>query len=185
MIDELLGNSFAAQVLHEQIATKTTEQWMLWLQNNRNQSRRVPYRIPFVRLAGGVFYHREEIANFAEWEKARSLGSIKLTGRAAEVLHAYGVGTTSGSATGRKLLVQGITTQVDQVTGAPYIQFITDDPLMVYRLEADEARAVTKNLNDAIRRCEKVRAGGSNEDNPSVETSLSRHRARETKPKVK
>jgi hypothetical protein len=43
--DELLSNSVAAQVLNELLPEKTIEQQMQWLQNNRNQSRQVPYRI--------------------------------------------------------------------------------------------------------------------------------------------
>ena len=53
---ELLSNSVSAALLSELLTGKTEEQWMLWLNNNRNQSRRVPYRLPFERMAGGVFY---------------------------------------------------------------------------------------------------------------------------------
>ncbi len=157
MTDELLGNSAAAQFLHEQIADRTPEQWALWLQNNRNQARRVSYRIPFERMAGGVFYLREELANFVEWEKSRQLGTIKLTGRAAEVIRAFGIGTTGGSTTGRKLNVTGITPQINEATGNPFVQVVTDDPLMVYRLELDEARQITADLLEAIAVCERAK----------------------------
>lgn len=154
MTDELLSNSFAAQVLCELLPEKNAEQWALWLQNNRNQSRRVSYRIPFERMAGGVFYHREELAKFAEWEKSRQLGSIKLTGRAAEVVRAFGIGTASGSTTGRKLSVTGINQQTDVATGKHFIQLVTDDPLMVYRLEVDQAKQIGLELLEVVGVCE-------------------------------
>lgn len=146
-IDELLNNGVSADVLTELLPDRTSTQWGLWLQNNRNQSRRVPYRIPFEKMAGGVFYRREELAKFAEWEKSRQLGSIKLTGRAAEVVRAFGIGTASGSSTGRQLKVTGVALQVDQATKQPYVQLITNDPLMVYRLELDTAKALGSDLS--------------------------------------
>lgn len=156
MVEELLGNSMAAQVLSEQFQGKTPDQWSGWLQNNRNQSRRVPYRIPFQRISGGIFYSSEELGKFIEFEKQRQLGTIKLTGRAAEVLKAFGVGTQGGGTTGRKLKVGGINPQIDQVTGKPYIQIITDDPLMVYRLEPGEAKSIAKELSEAVGVCERA-----------------------------
>lgn len=153
MTDELLSSSLAAQILSGLMEGKTPEQWALWLQNNRNQSRRAPYRIPFSRMAGGVFYNPEELAKFAEWEKSRQLGKIKLTGRAAEVLQAYGINTTGGSTTGRKLKVSGINSQIDQATGTPYVQIVTDDPLMVYRLELGEAAGIARQLVTTIAEC--------------------------------
>lgn len=155
MTEELLSNSFAAQVLNELLPGKTVQQWELWLQNNRNQSRRVSYRIPFVRMAGGVFYLREELAKFVEWEQSRQLGSIKLTGRAAEVVRAFGIGSASGSTTGRKLKVTDINPQIDDSTGKPFIRLVFDDPLMVYRIEVDAAQLIAQELIEAINVCER------------------------------
>ncbi|VVP89042.1 hypothetical protein [Pseudomonas fluorescens] len=155
MTEELLSNSVAAQTLCELEPEKSVEQWMHWLQNNRNQSRRVPYRIPFERMAGGVFYRREELVSFIDWEKSRQLGALKLTGRAAEVMRAYGIGEKSGSATGRKLKVTAINPQVDEATGTPFVQFITSDPLMVYRLELDEAEAIIREMAEAVGVCKR------------------------------
>ena len=161
MVEELLNNNVAATVLSELLNDKTPEQWAVWLQNNRNQSRRVPYRIPFERMAGGIFYHREELAKFAEWEKSRQLGTIKLTGRAAEVVRAFGIGKSGGSTTGRKLNITGINPQIDDVTGKPYVQLITDDPLMVYRLEVSEARSLANELGEVVEVCERAVQDGS------------------------
>lgn len=156
LMEELLSNSVAADVLNELMPDKTPEQWALWLQNNRNQARRATYRIPFDRMGGGVFYRRDELAKFTEWEKGRKLGSIKMTGRAAEVLQAFGIGEKGGSTTGRRLKVAGITLQVDQASGTPFVQLVTDDPLMVYRLALDEAKAIAKELADAVQAGERI-----------------------------
>lgn len=145
MAEEILNNTMTAQILSELLQDKTAEQWAVWLQNNRNQSRRVPYRIPFQRINGGIFYAREELEKFVEFEKQRTLGAIKLTGRAAEVLRAYG-----GSTNGRKLKIITIDPQADETTAQMYIQVVADDPLMVFRLELDEAQAVATKLTAAI-----------------------------------
>ena len=151
MADELLSNQVTAGLLAELLTDKTPEQWSLWLQNNRNQSRQVPYRIPFVKMAGGVFYRREELGKYAEWEKMRQIGTIKLTGRAAEALQAVGYGTPYGSTTGRKLKVSAIAPQVDQATAKHFVQIVTTEPLMVWRLEPDEARALSTELIDVVK----------------------------------
>lgn len=161
MADEFLGNSVTAECLNELLPERTAEQWALWLQNNRNQSRRAAYRIPFERIAGGVFYRREELAKFAEWEKSRRLGRIKLTGRAAEVLQAFGIGTAGGSIAGRKLNVTSITPQIDPASGKPFVQLVTDDPLMVYRLGLDQAKNIASELNEAIGVCERAEHGNA------------------------
>lgn len=155
MDDDLLSHGVAAQMLSEQLTEKNPEQWALWLQNNRNQLRKVSFRIPFVKMAGGVFYRREDIANFVELEKSRQLGTIKLTGRAKEALNAFGIGTAGGSTTGQKLTVSGINPVVDQATGKIFIQVIFSDPLRVYRVELDQAEAVANQLEEAIQFCKR------------------------------
>jgi len=153
MTEELLSNTVAAQTLHDLEPEKSTAQWLLWLQNNRNQTRSVSYRIPFERMAGGVFYRETELRAFIEWEKSRNLGTLKLTARAAEAMRAFGIGEKGGSATGRRLKVSGINPQVED--GVPYIQLITNDPLMVYRLELDEAEAIIKEMVEAVDVCKR------------------------------
>ena len=147
--EELWGNSFTAQALSEQLPGRDAVRWELWLRNNRNQSRAAVYRVPFERISNGTFYKPEEIAKFVAWEKSRRLGTIKMSGRAAEVMQAFGIGTATGSATGRKLLIMGIERMTDPATGQPYVQFITGDPLIVYRLEVDQALQVAAGLRTA------------------------------------
>lgn len=154
---ELFNNSVAAQTLHELLPEKTAKQWSLWLQNNRNKSRRNAYRIPIERLGGGVFYKPEDLQAFAEWESSRQLGTMKLTGRAAEVMRAFGIGDKNGSSTGRKLSVTAINPQIDESSGKPFVQFITSDPLMVYRLDPNEAKNIALELIEVANVCEKAK----------------------------
>ncbi|WP_244145748.1 hypothetical protein [Paraburkholderia tropica] len=156
---ELLNSKAAAEWLDAALPGESAGYWQRWLTNNRNQTRRVPYRIPFQSVVGfkAAHYDANELARFVEFEKQRRLGSVTLTGRAAEVMRAYGIGEKGGSTTGRKLKVSGIHPQVDEA-GKPYVQLITDDPLMVYRIEVADAVAVLKELSAAVDVCKRAAA---------------------------
>ena len=145
-IDELLNSAVSSELLSELLPEKDAGQWLYWLSNNRNPARPVSVRIPFEKFAGGVFYRREELVKFAEFERSRKLGTIKLTGRAAEVVQAFGIGTAHGSATGKRLDNPTVTLQIDQGTRKRYVQLITANPLSVYRIELDTALALGKDL---------------------------------------
>lgn len=157
MIDEVMNSNVAGDVLHELMPDKPADEWAIWLRNNRNQSRQVSYRVPFERISNGAFYRKEDLAEFAAWEKSRQLGTLKLSPRAKEALEAFGVGIATGSTTGRKLTVTGINPQVDEATGKTFIQMIFSDPLRVYRVELGQAEAVAKELNEAIQFCKRAK----------------------------
>ena len=144
-----MGNSYTAQVLSERLFGRNVEQWTLWLRNNRNQSRPAPYRIPIVRISNATFYRPDDIDQFVEWEKSRQLGTMKLTGRSAEVMRAFGIGSAGGSTTGRKLEIIGINQQFDEGNGEPYVQLVLGDPLMVYRLSSAKATQMAADLLNA------------------------------------
>lgn len=147
--EEVWSNTFTAQVLSQRLVARNVEQWTLWLRNNRNQSRQVPYRIPFVRVSNATFYRPDDIDKFVEWEKSRQLGTMKLTGRSAEVMRAFGIGGiggAGGSTTGRKLEIIGINQQFDEGNGEPYVQLVLGDPLMVYRLSSAQAAQMAADL---------------------------------------
>jgi len=129
--------------------------WSSVLINNRRTDRAPVHRIPFCRIGKGAFYAPEDLARFVEFEKGRRVGNIKLSGPAAEALQAFGIGE-GGSATGRRFEVAGITLQSDEVTGKPFVRLITTSPLMVYRLELEEAKTIAKALSDAAKAGEKV-----------------------------
>lgn len=150
---DLLSNQVAAERLQELVPGKTQAQWMTWLQNNRNQTRTVHYRIPFERMSGGIFYTPEALSDYADWENQRQLGTLTLTPKQREALDAFGIGTTSGSATGRKLKIAGITPQADQATQKLFIQFIVSEPFLVFRLEPAEAQAIIDELQETVDYC--------------------------------
>ncbi|MDR5811191.1 hypothetical protein [Caballeronia sp. LZ019] len=149
MTEELLSTQAAAELIAAEIdESGGTAYWSRVLTNNRREDRNPPHRVAFQRLGGGAFYRPEDVAAFVEFEKSRRLGVLKLSGRAAEAVRAFGIGEKGGSATGRKLNVSALTLQLDQATGAHFVQLVTNDPLMVYRLELSEARALAKELAD-------------------------------------
>jgi len=154
-MSEYLINTVTAKTLSEELPNKTFEQWMLWLQNNRNMARRAPYRIPYERMSGAVLYKSEEISKFIEWEKSRHIGKFKTTGRAAEVMRAFGIGEASGGANGRKLKCS-INPQASQANNKAFIQMIIDDPLLVFKLDISQAEDLCKEMQEAIDICKGV-----------------------------
>ncbi|MGT2505930.1 hypothetical protein [Cupriavidus basilensis] len=149
-MDELLSSSVAAEILSEQMPDKTPGQWALWLQNNRNQTRKVSYRIPFERMGGGgVFYRREELAAFTDWEKGRALGVVKLSSRAAEALRAFGIGEQGGGTQGRCFKGASVNLQTSNDGGGAFVQVVIEEPLMVFALRPDQAIEFGKELAKA------------------------------------
>lgn len=172
MTAEWLSTQAAGEYLSQQFPAKSAEQWALWLRNNRNQARRAIYRVKAELIGRSAFYAPEELEAFLTFEKSRQRGAIKLTGRAAEVMHAYGIGTSAGSGTGRKLKVTGINPQIDEVTGKPYVQLITHDPLMVYRLEPEQAKTISDELAEVVACCK--RASGNQQTHGDARIKVTR-----------
>lgn len=134
---ELLSRQAAAEWLGEQLQDKSAEQWALWLRNNANTARRASYRIPTEQIGRGVFYNLNEVEKFAEFEKGRQLGQLKLTGRAAEVLQAYGTGTKGATTNGRKW--KGASANLGTDKGAAFVQTVINEPLLVYAMTPTQA----------------------------------------------
>lgn len=147
---EYLSATVAAERLHELLPHKTPQQWHRWLQNNRDSKRSVAYRVPFERLSGGVIYRPESLREYADYENSRRIGNRPLSAQEKEVLSAYGIGEPNGGATGRKLIIGGINVQTDDATQQPYIQIIMNDPLLVFRVEVEQAQDVVNELQGAL-----------------------------------
>src|SRR3546814_12925214 len=77
--------------------------WSNFLINNRRSDRHPVHRIPFERIGTGAFYTPDVLEEFVNFERSRRIGEMKLTGRAAEALRAFGVGEPGSRTTGRKL----------------------------------------------------------------------------------
>lgn len=153
------NKSHAAAKLAEALPERNAEQWALWLQNNRNPSRRSPYRIPFEKMGVMVIYKIDEIAKFIEWEKQRHLGTIKLSGGAMEAITAYGIGIAGGGSTGRKFELNSLTLQNDETLEVMYISLILNNPLMVFRIEIEEAKSFSNELIELIAAAERIQSG--------------------------
>lgn len=55
----------AADWLAAEATAKTSEQWFLWLRNNRIPTRPAAWRMPFLKLGGRVLYEKENLQRLA------------------------------------------------------------------------------------------------------------------------
>lgn len=145
----------ACEWLDQAFPGESPKYWQNVLINNRRQDRNPPHRIPFSLMGKVAVYTIESLQDFASFEKSRRLGQVKLSGRAAEVVRAFGIGQ-GGSSTGRKMNISGINPQVDETTGQCFVQIIISDPLLVFRLDSDEAKAIGRELIEAGEVCERT-----------------------------
>ena len=152
--ETLFTTQAAAEWLEQAIPGESQRYWRNVLINNRRSDRNPPHVIPVSMMGKTALYTLEALQDFASFEKGRRLGQVKLTARAAEVVRAFGIGQ-GGTSTGRKLKLSGINPQVDEATGHTFVQLIVADPLLVFRLEIDEARSLCNELLEVISVCEK------------------------------
>lgn len=153
--DDLLDTDAASRWLGQALPEKTPAQWALWLRNNRNQSRHTSYRISVQRFGKKACYLPVDLERFVDWEKSRQLGTVKLSGRVVEVMRAYGINEVGGGNYGRKLDYEVQLSSEDDHPDRQFVRLMIKRPLGVFRLEADEAEALAKELQataQAIRR---------------------------------
>lgn len=160
---EVVKLNMVEELLNEAIKEREGY-WRNYLINNRKPERHQVYRIPYQKIGRDIYYQTDEVAKFIEWEKSRRLGTVKLTGRAAEALRAFGIGEDGGGTTGRKLEVTGINAQFDEVRREPYIQLITNNPLMVFRIPIEQAKQISAEFAEAIIFCDRLAEKVANEN---------------------
>jgi hypothetical protein len=151
---DLYNTQAAGELLQSQLQ-EHEGYWQQFLTNNRRADRTPPYRIPFTRLGKAALYSREELAKFLAWEKSRRIGEIKLTGRAAEIIHMYGIGQSGGSNHGRELSYN-VTFQFDEVRREFYIAMQIDEPLLMFKLPMTQAKNLRDDLSELIDTSERV-----------------------------
>lgn len=144
MSQELLNTQAAADWLDKAIPGESRSYWSGVLINNRRNDRSQVYKLPLTRIGKGAFYSVEALNSYAEFEKSRRLGSIKLSGRAAEALHAFGVGQ-GGSTTGRIWKGASVTLQTDGA-GEVFVQLVIEEPLAVFRMAHQQALELGEEL---------------------------------------
>lgn len=151
--EELLNRQVAAEWLNQQLSEKSVEQWVLWLRNNANSARPAKFRIATVTIGRGTFYRVTDLEKFVEFEKGRQLGAVKLTGRAAEVLQAFGIGEEGSSTSGRRW--KGGSANVAN-NGSVFVQVIVNEPLSVFRVEPADAIAFGQELVEAGKAAQRI-----------------------------
>lgn len=147
MNETLLTTNAAGEWLHEAVPGESPAYWRQALINNRRPDRSPPHRVPFNTLGRAAVYTPEALQAFADFEKSRRLGQIKLTGRAAEVVRAFGIGEASGTTQGRAF--KGASANLASGPSGAFVQTIINEPLLVFMLTADQAVALGKELLDA------------------------------------
>ena len=125
--EEFLATQVAAEYLAKELTDKSTEQWALWLRNNRNSSRPAVYRVPTRQIGRGAFYRPNDLASFIEFEKKRRLGTVKLSAKAAEALEAFGIGEPGSTAQGRRWV--GASANLITDASGVSVQTIINEPL--------------------------------------------------------
>ena len=123
----------AAAFLQDEIPERAGY-WAWFLVNNRRKDRNPPHRIPCGRRHGVVIYAQSALNAFVAFEKHRRLAGMHVTGRAAEMMAAYGIGSPSGGPYGRKLQYRAVA--AENASG-PYVQLTVEDPLLVFYLPPD------------------------------------------------
>ena len=128
----------------DRLASALGDKPSYWLTRIRNELKRPNKvdRIPAQKQGGRWSFPALVLE---DWISAISADRHKRgqlpTTRAGEVLAAFGVGQEGGSTTGRKFSAT-INTQHDEQTGEVFAQLITSNPMMIYRLSADELLAL-------------------------------------------
>lgn len=148
-MSNLYNTAAAAEFLHEQLPGKTPTYWSGRLVNMRRIDRSTALAIPFSRAGKAAFYDETDLRLFADFERMCHLGKVKVTGRAAEALKAFGIGQAGGGAQGRTFKGATVNMQVNNDDGQPFVQTIVNEPLTVFVMTADQAIAFGKELIEA------------------------------------
>lgn len=143
---DMLRQQDAVQFLQEHMR-QPEGYWANFLTNNRRPERRPAYKVPFLKQGGKVLYAREHLAKLLEREKHTHLGGLQVSGRAAEVMRAYGIGTPQGGPYGRKLQYT-LTPQSNE--GGLHVQLLIEDPLLVFCLPVDQVDKLAKEFGALV-----------------------------------
>ena len=144
--ETLFTTQAASEWLNEAIPGESPQYWQQSLINNRRPDRNPAHRIPFSMMGRSAVYALEALQEFAEFEKFRRLGVLKLSGRAAEALQAFGVGQEGGSARGRRW--QGGSANLGNDNDGVFVQFVINEPLNVFVMTGEQAAALARELNE-------------------------------------
>lgn len=148
-IEQYRNVGMAAIYLNEQLQDKTPEQYTQFLQSNRVKGRAVAYQIPFEKIDGMVIYLTKELNKYVALQKSRTMGTIKLSTKAAEALQAVGFNEHGGGSTGYRFNMSGLNFGIDR-NGQRFIQMFLTEPLRVFHIEMESAEALHRELGELI-----------------------------------
>jgi hypothetical protein len=144
----LLSRTAAAEWLAERLNDKSVEQWVSFLRSNANSARKAIFRIKTEKLGRETFYKQDELQSFFEFEKSRNVGKLKLSGRAASIVRAFGLGAPGSSGYGRKWF-GGEANDCIRENGLHFVQAVIDEPFLAFALKPEDAIEFGKKLMDA------------------------------------
>jgi hypothetical protein len=145
---DLFNTNAAADYLADAIPGESASYWYQRLVNARRSDRQQPFAIPFSTLGKVCLYEQSDLEQFVEFEKSRRLGKVKLSGRAAEALRAFGIGEPGGSSLGR-VFKGGAANPHPDNKGGTLVQATIHEPLMVFAMTPEQAIAFGKELKEA------------------------------------
>jgi len=153
--DEPLLSSTEAEDYLQAALGEPDGYWRIFLQNNRRPERKPTYAIPFEIVRRRPHYQRRDLDVYIELHRAAELQRGKVPGSTSQVLQSLG-----GWPTGRPF-VGWVSTQVEEATGIKYVRLHLADPLAVYRLEPEEARAVPAEMQTAADLADGIKPGAA------------------------
>lgn len=141
-MSDIFNTNAAADFLNEAVPGESASYWNQRLVNARRSDRQQPFTIPFSTVGKACFYEQSDLEQFAEFERSRQLGKVKLSGRAAEALRAFG-GYPMGRAFkgGSAYLLPP-----SDASNSVLVRLTIDEPLMVFAMTAEQAIEFGKEL---------------------------------------
>lgn len=142
-----LDTKAAAQYMNEQIPDESLKYWTARLNNMRRTDRPQTFSLQFAKVEGKAgFYDQKDIFAYAEFEKSRRIGKVKLSGRAAEAMRAFGIGEQGGGTQGRRWMGASVNPAVANDGSGVFVQTIISEPLMVFAMTPEQALKFGKDL---------------------------------------
>lgn len=129
--------------------------WRVYLQNNRRPERKPAHVVPFHVVRGRPRYKRSDLDAHIAILRSNELQRGKVPGRLGDVMRAMG-----GTPTGRPFLPH-ITPQIEEGEGIGFVRLQIADPLMVFRLDPEQAREVAHQLMAAADAIDRAVEGAS------------------------
>jgi hypothetical protein len=162
---EFLDTAAAADYLHEQVPGESLNYWTLRLTNLRRTDRPHPFLLGFAKYEGKAgYYLLTDVAAYAEFEKTRRIGKVKLSSRAAQAMRAFGIGELGGGSQGRLFKGGSAALAVGNADGKPFVQAIINEPLMVFALTAEQAITFGRDLVETGQAAKRIEGDMPNSD---------------------